>query len=210
MARSWVPEHPSIQDALGRIRDEAVGTREFRQLVRELGAYLVYEAVRDWPTSVTQVRTPLGVDAETRRWLPPGPVVVPVLRAGLGMLEGALRAIPEAEVGVIGLKKDPVTFQADLYCAAVPSDLSDRRAIVLDPMIATGNTMSRACSILIERRCSHVTAVCLIAAPEGLAKLQERCPQVDVVAAAVDPSIDSRAFIVPGLGDAGDRLYGPP
>ena len=205
-----VPQHAVVSHLLAQIRDERVLPHEFRVLTKELAAHLTYEAIREWPTETFKVRTPLGVDADVERWAGPAPILIPILRAGLGMLEGALRVLPEADVGVIGLRKDPVTFIPDLYCLAVPSDLTGRHAIVLDPMIATGNTISAACSILQDRGCSRITALCLIAAPPGLATLEERCPNVSVIAGSVDPVVDSRAFIVPGLGDAGDRLFGPP
>lgn len=205
-----IPSHAVISDLLARVRDESVDPPEFRRLVRELAEHLTYEAVRSWSMSPVRVPTPLGIDADGARWAGPTPILVPILRAGLGMLEGSLHVLPVADVGVVGLRKDPTTFIPDLYCAALPQNLTEHHAIVLDPMLATGNTMAAACEILTERGCPRVTAVCIIAAPEGLANLADRFPLVEVVAAVVDPEIDHRAFILPGLGDAGDRLYGPP
>jgi uracil phosphoribosyltransferase len=203
-------EHPLVSDLLARARDERTASPEFRRTVRHLAALLTYEAARTWPTEAGEVLTPLGVSASFQRLAPPPPVLVPVLRAGLGMLEGALSVLPQSEVGVIGLRRDEVTFLPDHYCEALPGEIEGRHVVVLDPMIATGGTIAKACERLVDRGAERITAICLIAAPEGLAVLGQRCPRAEVVTAAVDPRIDARAYIVPGLGDAGDRQYGRP
>jgi uracil phosphoribosyltransferase len=203
-------EHPLVSDLLARARDERTRPPEFRRTVGQLAALLTYEAARNWPTEAAEVLTPLGVSASFQRLASPSPVLVPILRAGLGMLEGAVSVLPESEVGVIGLRRDEVTFLPDQYCEALPGEIEGRHAVVLDPMIATGGTIAKACERLVDRGAGRITAICLIAAPEGLAVLGQRCPRAEVVTAAVDPRIDARSYIVPGLGDAGDRQYGRP
>ena len=203
-------DHPLASDRVAQLRDESTDRATFRRAARDLGVFLVYEATRDLPTRVTRVRTPLDVDAPVRRIIDPGPIVVPVLRAGLGLLDGVLSALPEAEVGVIGLARDEVTFRPVAYCERLSDDLSGREAFVLDPMLATGGSLVAACEILAGRGAERITALTVISAPEGIAHVNTACPDVRIFTAALDDRLNDQAFIVPGLGDAGDRLFGPP
>jgi uracil phosphoribosyltransferase len=203
-----VVDHPLVAHRVAVLRDARTGSAEFRRVSGELAGFLVYEATRDLPTSAGSVATPLGLDAPTRTLEDHQPLLVPILRAGLALLEGALTAAPTAEVGLVGLARDEETKQPAPYCVRLPADLSGTTALVLDPMLATGGSLAWTCDLLAERGVRRVVAVCLLAAPEGIALLAQRCPDVDVVVAAVDAGLDERAFIVPGLGDAGDRLYG--
>ncbi|MDZ4825807.1 MAG: uracil phosphoribosyltransferase [Actinomycetota bacterium] len=205
-----VVDHPLVQDRVAILRDESTDRAAFRRATRDLGAFLVYEATRDLATVAGSVRTPLDLDAPVRRIAHPGPVVVPILRAGLGLLEGVLSALPEAEVGVIGLARDEETFRPVAYCERLRDDLAGREAFVLDPMLATGGSLVAACVMLAARGAGRITAVTVLAAPEGVQRVAHALPDVRVVTAALDERLNDHAFIVPGLGDAGDRLFGPP
>jgi uracil phosphoribosyltransferase len=205
-----VVDHPLVQDRVAVLRDETTDRAAFRRATRDLGAFLVYEATRDLETVNGAVRTPLGVDAPARRIVDPGPVVVPVLRAGLGLVEGVLSALPEAEVGVIGLARDEATFRPVAYCERLRDQLGGREAFVLDPMLATGGSLVAACQMLIERGAGRATALTVLAAPEGVQRVNDALPGVRIFTAALDERLNDHAFIVPGLGDAGDRLFGPP
>jgi uracil phosphoribosyltransferase len=208
--RVTIVDHPLVQDRVAVLRDEATDRASFRRAARDLGAFLVYEATRDLATVAGTVRTPLAVDAPVRRIADPGPVVVPILRAGLGLVDGVLSALPEAEVGVIGLSRDEETFRPVAYCERLRDDLAGRSAFVLDPMLATGGSLVAACRMLAERGAAHLTAITVLCAPEGVRRVNDETPDVTIVTAALDERLDERAFIVPGLGDAGDRLFGPP
>lgn len=203
-----VVDHPLVAHRVGVLRDEGTGSAEFRQVSGELAGFLVYEATRTLATTPATVQTPLGEAAATQTLRDHQPLLVPILRAGLALLEGALDAVPTAEVGLVGLARNEDTKDPEPYCVRLPSDLSHTTALVLDPMLATGGSLSWTCRLLAERGATRVRAVCLLAAPEGVARMAEACPDVDVVVAALDPGLDENAFIVPGLGDAGDRLYG--
>jgi len=203
-----VVDHPLVADRILTLRDERTRSVDFRRITREIASFLAYEATRDLPTSEDKVTTPLGVDAVGMRPSIPGPLVVPVLRAGLGLLDGVLAALPDAEVGVIGLKRDERTKRPLAYLERLPDDLAGRPAFVVDPMLATGGSLAAAFEMLRQRAASPLTALCLIAAPEGVARVLDVDPDVRIYTAALDPGLDERAFIVPGLGDAGDRLYG--
>jgi uracil phosphoribosyltransferase len=203
-----VIDHPLVADRILTLRDRRTRSVDFRRVTRELAGFLVYEATRDLPTVADTVTTPLGLDASGRRPAVPGPVVVPVLRAGLGLLDGVLAALPDAEVGVVGLKRDETTHRPLAYLERLPDDLGGRDAFVVDPMLATGGSLAAACEMVRARGAARVTALCLIAAPEGVKRVIEADPAVRIFTAALDPGLDERAFIVPGLGDAGDRLYG--
>ncbi len=205
-----IVDHPLVQDRVAALRDESTDRATFRRATRDLGAFLVYEATRDLATKETSVHTPLDVDAPVRRIAGSGPVVVPVLRAGLGLLDGVLSALPEAEVGVIGLARDEVTFRPVAYCERLRDDLAGRDAFVLDPMLATGGSLVAACEMLTDRGAGRITAITVIAAPEGVERVNKDTPAVRVMTAALDERLNDQAFIVPGLGDAGDRLFGPP
>jgi uracil phosphoribosyltransferase len=199
--------HPLVQHKLSYLRDKSTPTVHFRKLVNELTLLLTYEATKDFPTEPTMIETPL--EAMTAQRISGKKVAVcPVLRAGMGMLDGVLSLISSARVGFIGLYRDEETLEAVEYYVKLPADLEQRDAIVLDPMLATGNSSSAAITAVKEAGAQSVTLVCLVAAPEGIAHLHADHPDVHIVCAAIDRGLNERGFIVPGLGDAGDRLYG--
>jgi uracil phosphoribosyltransferase len=209
--RTHVADHPLVAHKLTTLRDERTDSPTFRRLVDELVTLLAYEATRDVRTAPVKIRTPV---AETTgvRLAHPKPLVVPILRAGLGMLDGMVRLLPTAEVGFLGMIRDEETLQASTYATRLPDDLSGRQCYVLDPMLATGGTLVAAITFLVERGADDITAICLLAAPEGLATMSRafdgsRVP-VSVVTAGLDERLNDVGYIVPGLGDAGDRLYG--
>lgn len=203
-----IVDHPLVADRITQLRDERTPPSDFRRLANEAAAFLAYEALRDVATDPVTVRTPLDVDAPGRRLRLPLPFLVPILRAGLGLLDGVLSAMPGAEVGLAGLRRDEATFQPDWYCSVIPGDLAGRAAFVLDPMLATGGSLAAVCDVLHERGAVSITSICLLASPEGIDRITTRSPATHIVTAAVDERLDERAFIVPGLGDAGDRLFG--
>jgi uracil phosphoribosyltransferase len=203
-----VVDHPLVADRVLTLRDVRTKSVDFRRVARELASFLAYEATRTLPTEPDVVTTPLGVTATGRRPAIPGPLVVPILRAGLGLLDGVLAALPDAEVGVIGLKRDETTHRPLAYLERLPEHLAGRPTYVVDPMLATGGSLATACAMLQARGTGPITALCLIAAPEGVERMRATVPDARVFTAALDPGLDERAFIVPGLGDAGDRLYG--
>jgi uracil phosphoribosyltransferase len=209
--RTHVADHPLIAHKLTALRDERTDSPTFRRLADELVTLLAYEATRDVLTEQVQVTTPLATTAGVRI-AAPKPLVVPVLRAGLGMLDGMTRLLPTAGVGFLGMVRDEDTLIASTYATRLPNDLASRQCYVLDPMLATGGTLAAATRLLISRGAGSVTAICLLAAPEGLARMAAEFDSatvpVMVVTACVDDHLDERGFIVPGLGDAGDRLYG--
>ena len=205
-----VADHPLVSHKLSVLRDRETPSATFRQLVDELVTLLAYEATRHVAVVPATIQPPV---AETigNKMGEPRPIVVPVLRAGLGMLEGMTRLLPTAEVGFLGMKRDEDSLAVETYANRLPDELTDRQCFVLDPMLATGHTMVAAIDYLLERGARDVTAVCLLAAPEGLAELEKAVGEradVTVVVAAVDERLNEKAYIVPGLGDAGDRLYG--
>lgn len=208
--RLHVADHPLIDHKLSVLRDERTPSAVFRQLVDELVTLLAYEATREVRTEEVEIHTPVA-PAQCRRLAAPQPIVVPILRAGLGMLEGMTRLLPTAEVGFLGMKRDEDTLEVETYANRLPDDLSGRQCFVVDPMLATGHTLVAAIDYLLERGARDVTALCLIAAPEGVKTLEEAVGEranVTVVTAGVDERLNEHAYIVPGLGDAGDRLYG--
>ena len=200
-------DHPLVQHKLSYLRDKETPTVHFRKLVNELTLLLTYEATKDFPTEPAEIETPL--ERMTAQRIPGKKVAVcPVLRAGLGMLDGVLSLISGARVGFIGLYRDEETLQPVEYYVKLPADLAERDAIVLDPMLATGNSSAAAVATVKAQGARSVTLVCLVAAPEGIEHLRAEHPDVTIVTAAVDRGLNERGFIVPGLGDAGDRLYG--
>ncbi|ADG07851.1 uracil phosphoribosyltransferase [Kyrpidia tusciae] len=207
MGRVHVLDHPLIQHKLTLIRDKNTGTKEFRELLEEVAMLMAYEITRDLPLEETVVETPLG-PARSRVLSGRKLGVVPILRAGLGMVEGVLKLIPAARVGHIGLYRDPDTLQPVEYYCKLPTDVTERELIVIDPMLATGGSASAAIRFIKERGARHIKLMCLIAAPEGVQRVQSDHPEVDLYTAAVDERLNDHGYIVPGLGDAGDRLYG--
>jgi uracil phosphoribosyltransferase len=207
--RIHVLDHPLVAHKLTTLRDERTDSPTFRRLADELVTLLAYEATRDVRTEPVEITTPVAVTTGTRLSYP-RPLVVPILRAGLGMLDGMTRLLPTAEVGFLGMVRNEETLEASTYATRMPDDLSGRQVYVLDPMLATGGTLVAAIRLLIERGADDVTAICLLAAPEGVAVLEKELAglPVTVVTAAVDDHLNEQGYIVPGLGDAGDRLYG--
>jgi uracil phosphoribosyltransferase len=209
--RILVVDHPLVDHKLTTLRDKRTDSPTFRRLADELVTLLAYEATRDVRTEPVRIRTPVG-PAEGVRLRSPKPLVVPILRAGLGMLDGMVRILPTAEVGFLGMVRNEDTLQAATYASRLPEDLSGRQCYLLDPMLATGGTLVAAIQLLLARGADHITAICLLAAPEGIAHLETHLAAIDVpvtiVTAAVDDMLNDVGYIVPGLGDAGDRLYG--
>ena len=208
--RLHVADHPLVDHKLTVLRDENTPSATFRLLVDELVTLLAYEATRHVRTEPKEIRTPVTTTTGVRL-SDPSPIVVPILRAGLGMLEGMTRMIPTAEVGFLGLQRDESTYEAVTYANRLPDDLTDRQVFLLDPMLATGGTLVAAIDYVLERGARDVTAVCLLATPEGLQVLEDAIGSrvdVQIVVAAVDERLNDQKYIVPGLGDAGDRLYG--
>ncbi|PAD35185.1 uracil phosphoribosyltransferase [Terribacillus saccharophilus] len=207
MGNVFVLDHPLIQHKLTYIRDKNTGTKEFRELVDEVAALMAFEITRDLPMEETTIRTPV-VEAKTKVLAGKKIGLVPILRAGLGMTEGILRLIPAARVGHIGMYRDPETMQPVEYYIKLPSDIEERELIVIDPMLATGGSANDAIHSLKKRGAKQIRLMCLIAAPEGVEVIKEEHPDVDIYLAAMDEKLDDHGYIVPGLGDAGDRLYG--
>ena len=217
--RTLVVDHPLVTHKLTALRDIASDTATFRSLTAELVTLLAYEATREIRVQPVSVTTPVGV-ARGVKLARPAPLIVPVLRAGIGMLDGMTRLLPMADVGFVGLRRDEESLMAETYANRLPSDLTDRDTFVLDPMLATGGTLATVISMLVARGAASVTAICLLAAPEGLRHVEQAFAddaasaedaagvRVVVVTAAVDERLNERGYIVPGLGDAGDRLFG--
>ncbi len=208
--RVHVVDHPLVSHKLTTLRDERTDSPTFRRLVDELVTLLAYEATRDVRVERTTVQTPVAPAEGVR--LAGRPLVVPILRAGLGMLDGMVRLLPSAEVGFLGMARNEETLQATTYAERLPEDLSGRQCYVLDPMLATGGTLAAAIRFLVDRGADDITAICLLAAPEGCGRLEQELAGLDVpvtiVTAALDERLNDKGYIVPGLGDAGDRLYG--
>jgi uracil phosphoribosyltransferase len=209
--RVHVVDHPLVSHKLTTLRDERTDSPTFRRLADELVTLLAYEATRDVRVEQVTVHTPVS-PAEGVRLAAPKPLVVPILRAGLGMLEGMMRLIPTAEVGFLGMARNEETLEAMTYAERLPEDRSGRQCYVLDPMLATGGTLAAAIRFLTDRGADHITAICLLSAPEGCARVERDLGgltvPVTVVTAAMDERLNEKGYIVPGLGDAGDRLYG--
>jgi len=207
--RVHIADHPLITHKLTILRDETTSSPVFRQLVEELVTLLAYEATRDIRVDRVQVKTPVSV-AEGVSLSRPRPLVVPILRAGLGMLEGMVKMLPTAEVGFLGIQRDEETLEPTTYAERLPDDLTGRQIFIIDPMLATGGTLIDSLNYVFNRGASEVTVICIIAAPEGLASVEARMQGMDIklVIGALDEKLNELGYIVPGLGDAGDRLYG--
>jgi len=199
--------HPLVQHKLTLMREKDTSTASFRQLLREISLLLAYEVTRDLPLTTRTIETPLAeMDAPCLKGKKL--VLVSILRAGNGLLDGVLELIPSARVGYIGLYRDEATLQPVQYYAKVPQDLDERVVIVLDPMLATGNSSAAAVKLLKDKGATDVRFLCLLAAPEGVARMKEAHPEVPVITAAVDQRLNEKGYIMPGLGDAGDRMFG--
>ena len=207
MANPMILEHPLIQHKLTLLRDKNTGTKEFKELVSEISMLMCYEATRDLPLKEIKIETPVAI-AQTKVISGKKIAFVPILRAGLGMVDGILNLVPAAKVGHIGIYRDPQTLKpVDYYCK-LPAEISLREAIIIDPMLATGGRAVSAVNILKERGVKTIKFMCIIAAPEGMEALTKAHPDVQVYCAAIDERLDDNSFIVPGFGDAGDRIFG--
>jgi uracil phosphoribosyltransferase len=207
MSKVIVIDHPLIQHKLAMIRDEETGSKDFRELVREVAMLMAYEVTRDLPLEEVQVKTPVTM-ANCHRLSGEKLGIIPILRAGLGMVEGILELYPTARVGHIGLYRDPESLKPVEYYCKLPTDLADRQLIIVDPMLATGGSSVAAIDLLKREGGTQIKLLSLIAAPEGVKVVQEAHPDVSIYTAAVDDYLNDHAYIVPGLGDAGDRLFG--
>jgi uracil phosphoribosyltransferase len=209
--RTHVVDHPLVAHKLTALRDEQTDSPTFRRLADELVTLLAYEATRDVRVSSKEIVTPVAPTTGVKL-ARPKPLVVPILRAGLGMLDGMMRLLPTAEVGFLGMVRNEETLEASTYAERLPEDLAGRQCYVLDPMLATGGTLSAAISFLTQRGADDITVICLLAAPEGCERLERDLAGLEVpvrvVTAAMDEKLNEKGYIVPGLGDAGDRLYG--
>lgn len=206
MSKLFVSEHPLIQSKMTMLRNKDTGSKEFREIIGEVAMLLLYEATRDLPLTEVQVETPVAtatcstVDAKF--------AIVPILRAGIGMTDGLLSLMPNAKIGHIGLYRDPVTLNPVEYYCKLPADVEDRIVFLTDPMLATGGTAEAAIGFLKDRGVKNIIMLSILAAPDGVNKLQEAHPDVDIYTAAYDNILNDHGYIVPGLGDAGDRIFG--
>ena len=208
MSKVHVFDHPLIQHKLSILRMQETGVKEFRELISEIAMLMCYEATRDLPVEEIEIQTPVA-KAKVRRLTGKKLAIVPILRAGLGMVDGMLSMIPSAKVGHIGLYRDPATLEPVEYYCKMPPDIAEREVIVVDPMLATGGSAIAACGFLKNKYgVKHVRLMCIIAAPEGIEAMQKAHPDVDIFVAGKDDHLNDHGYIVPGLGDAGDRIFG--
>lgn len=207
MGKVYVFDHPLIQHKLTYIRKNETGTKEFRELVDEVATLMAFEITRDLPLEEVTINTPVS-EAQSKVIAGKKLGIVPILRAGLGMVDGMLSLIPAAKVGHVGLYRDPETLQPVEYYVKLPSDIEERELIVIDPMLATGGSANEAIHSLKKRGARQIRLMCLVGAPEGVEEVQKEHPDVDIYLAALDEKLNEKGYIVPGLGDAGDRLYG--
>lgn len=203
----FIMDHPLIQHKITLLRDKNTGSKEFRELINEIAMLMCYEATRDMPTKLVEIETPLCI-AKSKVISGRKVAFIPILRAGLGMVDGLLQLVPAAKVGHIGMYRDHDTHKPVEYYCKLPSDIEERDIIVLDPMLATGGSAIDAITQLKERGCTNIKFMCIIAAPEGLEAMQDAHPDVKVYCGALDEGLDENKYIVPGLGDAGDRIFG--
>ncbi len=202
-------DHPVLAHRVAQLRDRTTGGDTFRQLVSEVSGLLAYEALRDLGTTEVSVDTPVA-DAAPARRVAEVVLLVPILRAGLGMVQAIQEIVPLTEVAHVGLRRDEATLRSDVYLDRLPRDLRGRRVLVCDPMLATGGSLGQVCELVASRGAAGIVALCIIASVPGLRAFRGAHPGVQVYCAALDPGLDEKGFIVPGLGDAGDRLFGPP
>lgn len=207
MGHVYIFDHPLIQHKTAMIRDKGTNVKDFRELVREISLLMGYEVTRDLPLHTVEIETPLA-KTEVKMLTDNDLAIVPILRAGMGMVDGFLSLVPNAKVGFIGLYRDPDTHEPVEYYCKLPDDIGSRKIVALDPMLATGGSAAAAVDFIKKRGGKDISFVCLIAAPEGIEALQKAHPDVNIYIAAKDSHLNDHAYIVPGLGDAGDRLYG--
>lgn len=206
MSKLFVSEHPMIQSKMAMLRNKETGAKEFREIIGEVAMLLCYEATRELPLTDIEVETP--VDVARCRTIDAKLAIVPILRAGIGMTDGLLNLMPTAKIGHIGLYRDPETLNPVEYYCKLPADVQERIVFLTDPMLATGGTAEAAIGFLKEKGVTHIIMLCILAAPEGVKKVQAAHPDVDIYAAGYDERLNSHGYIVPGLGDAGDRIFG--
>ena len=207
MAKTVIMDHPLIRHKIGMIREKSTSSKEFREMVGEVAMLMCYEAARELPLEDVEIETPI-CRTVVKRLVGKKVAIVPVLRAGLGMVEGVLAIIPAAKVGHIGLYRDPETLEPVEYYCKLPSDISEREIFVTDPMLATGGSAAAAVTMLKQKGAKKIHFMCILAAPEGVRKMQEVHPDVDLFIGALDDCLNEHGYIVPGLGDAGDRIFG--
>ena len=207
MSKVFYMNHPLIQHKIGYIRRKETGTKDFRQTIGEIAMLICYEATRNLPLEEVQIETPI-CKTTVKELKGKKLAIVPILRAGLGMVDGMLDLIPAAKVGHIGLYRDPETLKPVEYYCKLPADCAEREIFVVDPMLATGGSSSAAITMLKERGCKNIHFMCIIAAPEGIKAMEEAHPDVDIYVGALDEKLNEHGYIVPGLGDAGDRIFG--
>ena len=207
MSKVYVMDHPLIQHKVGIIRREEVGSKDFRQMISEIAMLMCYESTRNLKLQDVKIKTPI-CETTVKELAGKKLAVVPILRAGLGMVEGMLTMVPAAKVGHIGLYRDPETLEPVEYYCKLPSDCNEREVYVVDPMLATGGSCVAAIQMLKEKGVKNIHFMCIIASPEGVERLQKEHPDVDIYIAALDEKLNDHGYIVPGLGDAGDRIFG--
>ena len=206
MGKLFVSEHPLVKSKMAMLRDQETGAKQFREVVGEIATLLAYEATRDLPLKTIEVQTPLAVaSCET---IDTKLAIAPILRAGIGMTDGLLQLLPAAKIGHIGLYRDPETLEPVEYYCKLPSDIAERTALLTDPMLATGGTAEAAITFLKQKGVQHIIFLCILATPQGVQRIQKSHPEVDIYAAAYDHVLNEHGYIVPGLGDAGDRIFG--
>ena len=207
MANVVIMDHPLIQHKIGYIRRKQTGTKDFRQTISEIAMLICYEATRDLKLTEVQIETPI-CEATVMALRGKKMAIVPILRAGLGMVDGVLELIPAAKIGHIGLYRDPETLEPVEYYCKLPADCAESEVFVVDPMLATGGSSVAAIQMLKDKGCKNIHFMCIIAAPEGVERMQKTHPDVDMYIGALDEKLNDHGYIVPGLGDAGDRIYG--
>ena len=207
MSKTVIMDHPLIQHKIGLIRRKETGTKDFRQTISEIAMLMCFEATRELPLAEVEIETPI-CKATAKELKGRKMAIVPILRAGLGMVDGVLALIPAAKVGHIGLYRDPETLKPVEYYFKLPADCAEREVFVVDPMLATGGSSVAAIQMLKEKGCKRIHFICIIAAPEGVRAMQEAHPDVDLYIGALDDHLNDHGYIVPGLGDAGDRIFG--